>query len=183
MVKRAIVILAPGFEEVEAFTPVDILRRAGVDVVVAGTVDGVIVGRNDIKVLADESLGKAASEEFDMVVLPGGAVGTENLMSDDRVKKLLEHHHGEGKFIAAICAAPVILSALGITAGKNITAHPSVKLELKHEKYTEKNVVVDGNIITGRSAGTSMEFAFTLVEIMLGKEEVEKINSGVMAGI
>ena len=183
MVKRVLVILAPGFEEVEAFTPVDILRRAGADVVVAGTVDGIIVGRNDIKVLADESLSKAASEEYDMVVLPGGAVGTENLMSDSRVKNLLERQHGEGKFIAAICAAPVVLSSLGISAGKNITAHPSVKVELIHEKYNEKSVVVDGNIITGRSAGTSMKFAFTLVEIMFGKGQVDKVNSGVMAKI
>jgi len=118
-----------------------------------------------------------------MVVLPGGAVGTENLMSDGRVKRLLEHHNAKGRLIAAICAAPVVLSQLGISAGKSVTSHPSVKLELKHENYSEDRVVIDGNIITSRAAGTAMEFAFALVEIMYGKKELKKVNSGVMANI
>ena len=181
--KRVIVILAPGFEEVEAFAPVDILRRAGVDVVTAGTVDGVIVGRNGIKVLADESLDKEVDSDFDMVILPRGLVGTENLKSDGRVKRIVEHHDEHGKYIAAICAAPTVLAEIGVTEGKQLTSHPSVKGEFHHEKYSEARVVVDGNLITSRAPGTAMEFAFKLVEILCGKEKVEEVNAGVLAEI
>ena len=179
--KQVIVILAPGFEEVEAFAPVDILRRAGVDVITAGTVDGVIVGRNGIKVLADESLDKDFDSDFDMIVLPGGHGGTENMKSDGRVKRLVEHHDEQGKYIAAICAAPTVLAEIGVTEGKKITSHPSVKAEFHHEKYSEKRVVVDGNLITSRAPGTAMEFAFKLVEILCGKEKVAEVNAGVLA--
>ena len=179
--KRVLVILAPGFEEVEAFAAVDILRRAGADVLTAGTVDGVIVGRNDVKVLADESLDRAVEDDFDMIILPGGATGTENLKKDERVTRIVEHHYSEGKYVAAICAAPTVLSNLGITAGKKVTSHPSVINELVHEKYSEERVVVDGNIITSRGPGTALEFAFKIVEILFGKEKVEEVNGGVLA--
>ena len=178
---KVLVILAPGFEEVEAFAPVDMLRRAGADVTTAGTVDGVIVGRNDRKVLADKSLDEVADYEFDMVVLPGGMVGTENLMSDGRVRRIIEHHDEEGRYIAAICAASTVLSNIGVTEGKKITSHPSVKAEFHHETYSEARVVVDGNIITSRAPGTAMEFAFKLVEVLLGKDKVKEVNEGVLA--
>ena len=178
---RVLVILAPGFEEVEAFGPVDMLRRAGADVTTAGTVDGVIVGRNDIKTLADESLDHALNEEFDMIVLPGGLGGTENMMGDERVRRIIEHHDEKGKKIAAICAAPTILADMGVTKGKNITSHPSVKDEFKEENYSEDRVVVDGNIITSRGPGTALEFGLKLVEILVSKEKAEEVNAGVMA--
>lgn len=181
--EKVLVILAPGFEEVEALTPVDILRRAGADVTVAGTVDGVIVGRNDIKVLADESLDSVLDYDFDMIVLPGGAVGTENLKGDERVRRIIEHHDEKGSYLAAICAAPAVLSIHGVTEGKRVTSHPSVEAELAHEKYKDDRVVVDGHIVTSRAPGTAMEFAFKLVELLYGKRKVKDVNSGVMAEV
>jgi len=179
--KRVLVILAPGFEEVEAFAPVDMLRRAGAYVVTAGTVDGVIVGRNDIKVLADESLDTVEGDDFDMLVLPGGIDSTENMINDERVDRIIEHFNDEGKYLAAICAASTVLSNAGVTKGRKITSHPSVKSELKHEIYSEDRVVVDGNIITSRAPGTAIEFAFKLIELLYGEEKVEEVNSGVLA--
>lgn len=178
---NVLVILAPGFEEVEAFGPVDMLRRAGVDVTTAGTVDGVIVGRNDIKALADESLDHVMNDEFDMIILPGGLGGTENMMSDERVRRIIEHHHEEGRYITAICAAPTILADIGVTRGKTITSHPSVKGQFRNETYSEERVVVDGNIVTSRGPGTALEFGLKLVEILVGKEKAEEVNGGVMA--
>lgn len=181
--KKVLVILAPGFEEVEALTPVDVLRRAGADVITAGTVDGVIVGRNDIKVLADESLDRVVDSEFDMIILPGGLGGTKNMMNDGRVKKIVEHHDEKVKYLAAICAAPTVLSTMGVTEGKKITSHPSVEAEFHHEDYRKDRVVVDGHIVTSRSPGTAMEFSFKLVELLFGKEKAVEVNAGVLAAI
>ncbi len=179
--KRVLVILAPGVEEVEAFAPVDMLRRAGAYVVTAGTVDGVIVGRNDIKVLADESLDTVEGDDFDMLVLPGGLDSTENMINDERVDRIIEHFNDEGKYLAAICAASTVLSRAGVTKGRKITSHPSVKAELQHEIYSEDRVVVDGNIITSRAPGTALEFAFKLIEVLYGMEKVTEVNGGVLA--
>ena len=181
--KRVLVILAPGFEEVEAFGPVDMLRLADVDVTTAGTVDGVIVGRNDIKALADESLDHVMTDEFAMILLPGGLGGTKNMMEDERVRRIIEHHDEKGRHIAAICAAPTILADIGVTKGRTITSHPSVKDEFKNETYSEERVVIDGNIITSRGPGTALEFGLKLVEILVGKEKAEEVNAGVMAKV
>src|SRR3972149_7292440 len=114
--KRILIPLAPGFEEIEALAVVDILRRAGAEVLLAGTVDGPIQGRNKIKILADTSLDSVKEQDFDMIVLPGGAVGTENLKKDPSIKDIVERLYKKGRLITAICAAPTVLSAIGITA-------------------------------------------------------------------
>ncbi|MDT8317687.1 MAG: DJ-1/PfpI family protein [bacterium] len=179
--KRVLLILAPGFEEVEAFAPVDMLKRAGAYVVTAGTVDGIIVGRSDVKVLADESLDKVEGDDFDMLVLPGGLDSTENMINDKRVERIIAHFNEEGKYLAAICAASTVLSNAGVTKGRKVTSHPSVKREFHHEIYSEDRVVVDGNIITSRAPGTALEFAFKLVEVLYGPEKVAEVNVGVLA--
>ena len=181
--KRILIPLAPGFEEIEALAVVDILRRAGAEVLLAGTVDGPIEGRNKIKILADTSLDSLKDHDFDMIVLPGGAVGTENLKNDARVKEIVERLHKKGKLVTAICAAPTVLSAIGITAGRTITSHPTVRTKLQREKLSEERVVVDGNIITSQGPGTAIEFAFKLVEILFGKDKVVEVNKGVLAKI
>ena len=181
--KRILIPLAPGFEEIEALAVVDILRRAGVEVLLAGTVDGPIEGRNRIKVLADTSLDSVKEQDFDMIVLPGGAMGTENLKNDTRVKEIVERLYKKGKFITAICAAPTVLSAIGITAGRTVTSHPTVRTKLDKEKISEERVVVDGNIITSQGPGTAIEFAFKLVEVLFGKDKVADVNKGVLAKI
>ncbi|HBR18215.1 MAG: hypothetical protein A3G39_06070 [Deltaproteobacteria bacterium RIFCSPLOWO2_12_FULL_43_16] len=181
--KKVLIPLAQGFEEIEALAVVDILRRAGVEVVMAGTVDNPIEGRNRIKVLADAPLESVKEQDFDMIVLPGGAVGTENLKKDMRVKEIVERLYKKGRFITAICAAPTVLSAIGVTAGRTVTSHPTVRTKLEKEKISDERIVVDGNIITSQGPGTAVEFAFKLVEVLLGKEKVAEVNKGVLARI
>ncbi|OGQ50738.1 MAG: hypothetical protein A3J24_09480 [Deltaproteobacteria bacterium RIFCSPLOWO2_02_FULL_53_8] len=181
--KKVIIPLAPGFEEVEALAVVDILRRAGAEVVLAGTIKGLITGRNNIHVMPDATLDEAGGGDYAMVVLPGGAAGTENLLKDGRVKRLITAMNAQGRFVTAICAAPTVLSAAGLTKDRTITSHPSVRSELKAATISDERVVADGNIITSQGPGTAMEFAFKLVEALYGKEKVEEVNRGVMARI
>ncbi len=178
--KKVLVPLATGFEEIEALTVVDILRRAGAEVSVAGTVAGPIEGRSHIKVIPDTLMESVSGSGFDMIVLPGGAVGADNLKKDPRVKKIVEELYCQGKLVTAICAAPKVLSAIGLTEGRTITSHPSVRSEIKG-RITEDRVVVDGNIITSQGPGTAMEFAFKLVETLFGPEKADEVNKGVLA--
>jgi 4-methyl-5(b-hydroxyethyl)-thiazole monophosphate biosynthesis len=182
--KRVLMPLAPGFEEIEALAVVDILRRAGAEVILAGTVEGPIEGRNGIKVLPDTLLDDVTGEGgrgCDMIVLPGGAKGTENLKKDERVKKLVEGFNERRGFVTAICAAPTVLSAIGVTRGRTVTSHPGVRAELTEENVLDDRVVVDENIITSQGPGTAIEFAFTLVEALFGPEKAEDVNKGVLA--
>jgi 4-methyl-5(b-hydroxyethyl)-thiazole monophosphate biosynthesis len=180
-VKKVLVPLAPGFEEIEALTVVDILRRAGAEVTIAGTEAGPIEGRCAVKVVPDSTIDMVNAPAFDMIVLPGGAKGTERLKADERVREALEVIYRRGGYVAAICAAPTVLSAAGITKGKRITSHPSVRPELKEENISDERVVVDGLIITSQGPGTAMEFAFRLVEALFGAEKAREVNRGVLA--
>lgn len=181
--KRVLIPIAPGFEEIEALATADILRRAGIEVILAGTISGPIEGRSRIRILSDTTLNSVKGQDFDMIVLPGGAVGAENLKKDPDVKEIVERLYKKGRFVAAICAAPTVLSAIGITGGKNITSHPSVRGILQKESFLEERVVVDGNIVTSQGPGTAIEFAFRLVELLLGKDKVTEVNKGVLARI
>lgn len=182
--KRVLVLVAPGFEEIETVTVIDILRRADIEVISAGTVSGVITGSRKIKIIPDDFFKNVENDEnFDMIVLPGGLQGATNLKNDSRVKKIVQRMHKQGKYISAICAAPTVLAAFGLTTGKNITSHPSVKDALRGELYREDRVVMDGCLITSRSPGTAMEFAMKLVEVLAGKDKVKEINKGVMANL
>ncbi|HAP67813.1 MAG TPA: DJ-1 family protein [Nitrospinae bacterium] len=133
--------------------------------------------------MSDISLDFVKNQDFDMIVLPGGAAGTDNLKKDPRIKEIVERLYKKGKFITAICAAPTVLSAIGITAGKNITSHPGVRDKLTREKVSDERVVVDGNIVTSQGPGTAIEFAFKLVELLLGKDKAVEVNKGVLARI
>lgn len=179
--KGVLVPIAPGFEEIEAVTVIDILRRAGVEVTVAGTVSGEIAGRNKIKLMPDVLLDAATAREFDMIVLPGGSVGAENLKKDPRVKEILQDMAARGQYLTAICAAPTVLSAVGLLDGKKVTSHPSVRGDLSETKYSDDRVVIDGRIITSRSPGTAMEFAMKLVEVLENRSKMEQVNEGVLA--
>ncbi len=181
--KKVLVPLAPGFEEIEALTIVDILRRAGAEVVVAGTVQGPVEGRSRIKVLTDGLMDEVADTDFDMIVLPGGAVGAENLKKDARVRKVIEGLIKKKRLVAAICAAPTVLSAMGAIEGRRITSHPSVRDELRNERVSDERVVVDGDMITSQGPGTAMEFAFRLVEALFGQEKAIEVNKGVLAKV
>lgn len=189
IMKKVLVTLAPGFEEIETITVVDILRRAGARVFMAGTEAGLtdgplpIVGSRGVSVVPDGLLEFVNPGEYDMVVLPGGMPGTANLQSNSRVLDIIARMNARKMPVAAICAAPIVLQTAGILINKRVTSHPSVKDKLTDVDYSEDRVVVDGNIITSRGPGTAMEFALKLVEILFDKERVQTVNNGVLARI
>jgi protein deglycase len=179
--KKVLVALAPGFEEIETITVVDILRRAGARVVMAATVEGPIEGSRGVSVLPDALIDQVDDNDFDLVVLPGGQPGTTNLQNNETVKAIIQNMHQSGKQVAAICAAPTILHTAGILKNTVATSHPSVKDQLNDIEYSEERVVVDGNIVTSRSPGTALEFALKLVEILFGRDRRDIVNQGVLA--
>jgi 4-methyl-5(b-hydroxyethyl)-thiazole monophosphate biosynthesis len=181
--KRVLVPLAPGFEEIEAVTLIDILRRAGISVDVAGQSSGPITASRGVRMIPDMTLREALAREYDLVALPGGAAGTENLMTDPHLAKILSGMVEKKKYVAAICAAPSILAARGYLAGRPATSHPSVEARLREGSvdYRTDRVVADGAFLTSRAPGTAMEFAFRIVEILVGPEKVKEINGSVLA--
>lgn len=183
--KKVLVPLAPGFEEIEAITVIDILRRAGLDVVVAGTVPGPITASRQTKHLPDCRLDEVRAEDFDLLVLPGGQPGTTNLRGDPRIRAIIQTLRVRHRPVAAICAAPTVLADCGLLAGKTATSHPSVRAEIATVagKASDERVVVDGDIITSQAAGTAMEFAFRLVEYLCGPAKVAEVNAGVRATV
>ncbi|MEK7702391.1 MAG: DJ-1 family glyoxalase III [Nitrospirota bacterium] len=177
MKKKVLMLLAPGFEEIEAVTVVDILRRAGIEVIIGGTIEAPIIGSRGVRLLADRSLDQVKNMTFDMIVLPGGGEGVENLGKDGRVKQILDEAVHKGIFIGAICAAPSLLA--NALAGRKATSHPCVKSEMQGVVYQEDPVVVDGQFITSRSPATAMEFALALVSQLCGEERVRVIRKNV----
>tara|TARA_B100000686_G_C16554501_1_gene844389 strand:+ start:146 stop:709 length:564 start_codon:yes stop_codon:yes gene_type:complete len=180
-IKKVMVLLAPGFEETETIIPVDILRRSGARVTLAGLQSGPIEGSRGVFILSDHNLNDLNHMDYDLVVLPGGQPGTSNLQKDERVLKLLRSMHSRGKLIAAICAAPIVLQSAGILEGQALTSHPSVKEHLHSIKFSENRVVVDQNIITSQGPGTAMEFSMKLVEFLFDQDRVEKVNKQFLA--
>jgi 4-methyl-5(b-hydroxyethyl)-thiazole monophosphate biosynthesis len=185
MMQRVVVPLAHGFEEIETVTVVDILRRAGIAVTIAGVEDGTppaaVEGRTGIKLVPDVEIDDVDATHFDMIVLPGGLKGAQTLAKDQRVARLLPRFQEGDRYIAAICAAPTVLAAHGMIAGRRLTSHPSVKEQLTGAVYDEGRVVIDGRLVTSRGPGTAMEFAMALVQILVGRKKVEEINQGVLA--
>ncbi len=174
MNKSALVILTENFEEIEAVTPIDILRRAGVDTVTASRAQTTeIRGRSGIVIKADCLLDEVAGRDWDMLVLPGGP-GSHAMRSDERVLSLVREQVAGGRLVAAICAAPVILKDAGVLKGRRITAHQSVIDELPG-LLDKEAVVQDGPIITSRGAGTSVPFALALVEKLCGYNKALQI--------
>ncbi len=182
---KALVLLATGFEEIETVTIVDVLRRAGVEVIVAGLVPNVVEGAHGMKFVPDKSIVDVKVEDFDAVIVPGGNPGYKNLRKDSRVLKMIKEAFNSGKLTAAICAAPSVLSDTGILKGKNCTIYPGMADELKSGggKPKQDIVVVDGNIITSRGPATALPFAITLAEKLAGKEVAEAVSKKTMANI
>ena len=170
----ALVILADGFEEIEAFALVDLLRRADVEVTTASLNDNRhATGRSLVTVHADVALSGVQDRRFDLLFLPGGP-GVKNLRADPRVDATVRAHAAAGKWIAAICAAPTVLNAAGLLDGRRYTAHFSVAGELPHILAGER-VVVDGNILTSRGAGTAMDFGLLLIEKLVSADKAREI--------
>lgn len=167
---RVLVPLAEGFEEIEAVTVIDLLRRAGIEVVTAGLAPGEVTGSHGISIAADTDLASVLEEPFDMVALPGGMPGATNLAADARLLSLLRRSAESGQFTAAICAAPSVLAKAGLLAGKRATSFPGF-LTADTSPGTlllEDAVVEDGKVITSRGPGTAMDFALALIERLEG---------------
>jgi len=181
--KRILVLLAPGFEELEAVAVIDILRRAGLEVISAGTISGPITSAHNVAILPDKLLDEVTEDVFDLIVLPGGLDGTENLAKDQRVVKMLQKQLGSGRAIGAICAAPTILDRHGLAQGKTITCHPTCREAIQKAQFSEDRVVLDGLLVTSQGPGTAIEFALNLVELLMGRDKMLDVNAGVLARI
>lgn len=168
--RRVLVPLAEGAEEIETVTIVDVLRRAGVEVVLAGLQEGPVTASRGVVLVPDRPLDGLRAAEFDAVVLPGGAGGAQRLRDDQRVQQLLRDAHAADRWVAALCAGPIALHAAGLLAGRAVTSHPSVRGALTDTDYREDRVVRDGRLITSRGPGTAIEFALALVEALEGPE-------------
>jgi 4-methyl-5(b-hydroxyethyl)-thiazole monophosphate biosynthesis len=175
--KRVLCVLENGFEEIEAIAPVDLLRRAGVEVVMAGVSAKTVTGKCGIEVAADALLGEVAGGDFDALFLPGGPAVME-LRENVAVIGLIRKFHGDGKLIAAICAAPLLLKDAGLLDGKRFTAHFATKGELAES--TGERVVSGGEFLTSRGAGTAVEFGLAFVELLCGKEAADEVGRAVM---
>lgn len=169
---KIILIVAPGFEEGETVEIADILIRAKFEVDIVSIADELVEGANGITIKSDRIMGDQLSDLFgyDMLVLPGGWTGVDNLLADDRVIELVRYYSSHDRYIGAMCAAPNVLAKAGVIKGKNMTAYPGQKTE---PFYTEANyltdtVVVDGKLITSRGPATALPFAFALVDALHG---------------
>ncbi len=169
------VFFATGYEEVEALTVVDILRRAGIDTdMVSVTGDIVVTGSHNISVKMDK-LFDEAEKNADMIVLPGGIPGTPNLKAHSGLKQMIEEFCGAGKYIAAICAAPTVFGGMGLLKDRHATCYPGMEDELCCAEALEDAVVIDGNIITSRGLGTAIDFALALVGVLKDDETAEAL--------
>jgi 4-methyl-5(b-hydroxyethyl)-thiazole monophosphate biosynthesis len=168
--------LADGFEEIEAICPIDILRRGNVEVVTVGVTGKTVTGSHGIPFTADKEIGELdLSSSPDMILLPGGMLGTNNLQKNETVILFIENVLKTGGYITAICAAPKILGAMGILSGKRATCFPGFESELKGAVIASESVVRDGKIITAKGAGVALEFGFELLAALTDRPTADKI--------
>jgi 4-methyl-5(b-hydroxyethyl)-thiazole monophosphate biosynthesis len=170
---RALVLLADGFEELEAVTIVDVLRRGGVSVTTASLAGSAVQGSHGISIVADRTFDDEDVAEYDAVVLPGGMPGAARLRDSAPVREALQRAAGAGKIVAAICAGPIALEAAGLLERRRATSYPGHALP--SARYQEERVVVDDRIVTSRGPGTAIEFALTLVGLLEGSEARDKV--------
>jgi 4-methyl-5(b-hydroxyethyl)-thiazole monophosphate biosynthesis len=164
-----VVPILPGFEEIEAVTIIDVLRRAEVRVLVASTAVGPVRGSHDIEVAADTALASVAAGAVDMIALPGGMPGAAALARDAEVQRLVRELAAAGKYTCAVCAAPIALAAAGVHRGKRVTCYPGFEGQLAGGTLVEDRVVADGTVVTSRGPGTALEFALALVALLRGE--------------
>lgn len=170
---KLLLLLAEGFEEIEALTVVDVLRRAGITVEMAGLTGTIVTGMHGIRVHTDTRFIDLATEKYDGIVLPGGA-GVDTIMAHTTAMNTIDNFARKGKFVGAICAAPKILVKLGVLQDKRATIYPGMEKLLDRPRGDK--VVVDGNIMTSQGPGTAMEFALKIVENFAGKAAAAKLR-------
>ncbi len=177
---KVLIPLAKGFEEIEAVSLIDIMRRAEIEVIVAGVGKKMVNGAHNILVQADELVCNVNSDDIDMIVLPGGWDGTYALADDADVQRLLKEMDAKNKLIGAVCAAPYALNKAGVLK-TNYTCYPSVEEQIGLEGYTaEQMIVEEQNVITSRGPGTSACFALAIVEKLKGKETADGLKNGML---
>lgn len=176
--KKVCILLAEGFEEIEALTVSDIMRRAEVKCDLVSIGGKKVQSSHGVTVEADKIFEE--NMDYDLVVIPGGMPGATNLRDDERVIKFVKKQNKEGKLLGAICAGPIVLGRAGLTEGRNITSYPGYEDELPNCEYLEEAVVVDENIITSRGPATAMTFAYKLLEVLGYSHKVEGISSGML---
>jgi protein deglycase len=174
------VVLADGFEEIEAVTVIDVLRRADVLVSVVGVDDTTIRGAHDIWVQADLSLEDAKHRTFSWLVLPGGMPGATRLRDHPTVQSLIQAQHAQGRGLAAICAAPIALAKAGVITGRRVTCYPGFEDQLGQVNFSEDRVVVEDRLITSRGPGTAIDFSLALVSAIRGSETARRLETGML---
>ena len=179
---KALVLLAPGCEEMEAVILMDVLRRGGIEVVGAGLESGVLTASRGVKIEPDLPLDALeTAKDFDLLVLPGGLPGTEALLADVRVRDLVLYYAATpGRLLAAICAAPLVLDAHGLLAGKTFTCFPGLRDRIESKGWSAEPVVEDGELITSQGPGTAMAFALRLVRRLAGEDAEESVAEGLL---
>ena len=180
--KKILVLLANGNETIEAFTAIDYLRRAGIEVDMVSTEDSLdLLTSHNIKYRAEKMLDDINCDDYDGVYVPGGTKGAESLRDNDRVIQLVREFDKDKKIIAAICAGPIVLDRAGVIADKKATSFPTIKDELKNvgEYVDDEIVVTDGNITTGRGAAVTNYLALRLVELIKGNQAKEELKVGI----
>ncbi|MES9869161.1 MAG: DJ-1 family glyoxalase III [Sedimenticola sp.] len=179
---RTLVPLAQGCEELEAVTIIDLLRRAGVEVVTAGLEAGPVKASRGVVLLPDTTLDEVMEQAFDMIILPGGLPGSDHLDNDPRVHQLLSRMQSEGAYTAAICAAPKVLASNGILNGKKATGYPGVLdgMDLPQVDVDLQPVIRDDKVITSRGPGTAMDFALELIEALEGRAKRDEVETALV---
>lgn len=180
MSKKALVILADGFEEIEAISVLDILRRGQVKVTTASLDFKLVSSARGVMVKANYLLSELPHYDFDMLILPGGGEGVENLGQNDDVERMIKRYHMEGRYIAAICAAPSLLDGYGVLDGRRATIYPGMSLA-NATQVDDEDVVMDGHFITSRGPGTSIAFSLALLEILKGASVAKEVSDAILA--
>lgn len=179
--KKVLLFLADGFEEIEALDTVDVLRRAGVQVTtVSINPTEMVIGAHSIPVVADVLFADCTLAEADMLVLPGGMPGAANLDAHEGLRAAISAHAEAGKWLASICAAPMVYGHMGLLNGKKATCYPGYEGELAGATYTATPVEKDGNIITGKGPAVVLPFAYALAEVLVGEEVVAQVKAGML---
>lgn len=182
--QRILVPLAEGFEEIEAVTIVDTLRRAGLAVTTAGLRSASVEGAHGITVTADTTIDAVDAGRFDVIVLPGGMPGTSHLAEDERVLKLVREMHAQKKLVTAICAAPTVLAKAGVISKVPVTCYPGFEDQLGDAQFQSgPRVVKSGRIVTSRGPGTALEFSLALVEELCGAAKARELAQGMIARV
>ena len=179
--KKTAILFANGYEEVEALTVVDLLRRAKIGCEILSVADsGQVTGSHGISIGADRNFSGTDFSQYDGVILPGGMPGTTNLAADERVLAMLRSFAAAGKLTAAICAAPTVLAKAGLLEGKKAVCYPGMEEQLTGAKVSFDPVAVDGTVITSRGLGTAIPFALSIVQYFEGRERAEALASSVV---